>query len=200
MPRLSWRFRAPQTGRRLLPGPKASCCCICRAAHQPKICSTSSPRHQMGWAANSSRFLRAPGDRSLRAFAPHCPLDAQVGRRSQRVPQRRLPQEPADVYRLRRESARRRVSRIRPAEHGIRLFLSPTRAAKGITDIRVPAMPFGLGRGARKPVRMAAFWDGVSIRSVPSARRLSIILPTSSGNHRSCAASRASPTWISSAA
>ena len=44
-------------------------------------------------------------------------LDAQIGDRSQRVSQRRMPQEPADVHRLRRESCRTRSSAtaIRPA-------------------------------------------------------------------------------------
>ncbi len=39
----------------------------------------------------------------LRTSAAHGPLDAQDSGRSQRLPQRRLPQEPAHVHRLRRE-------------------------------------------------------------------------------------------------
>ena len=92
----------------------------------------------------------APGVESLRAAPADGPLDAQVGGRSQRVPQRGLSQEPADVYGLRREPAGRGVPRQRPAEHGVGLRLLGTRPAEGAADLCLSSLSAGLGRSAKK--------------------------------------------------
>ena len=111
------------------------------------------------------------GRRDLRAAAADGPLDAQVGDRPQRVSQRRLPQEPADVHRLRRQPARRGVSRQRSAQHGLGVRLSRARSAKGVADVCLSSLPARLGRDSQEG-RTARRLSGPPLRSVfaPSAR------------------------------
>ena len=130
--------------------------------------------------------IQRAGHRGLRAAAADGPLDAQIGGRPQRVPQRRLPQEPADVHRLRRQPAGRGISRQRPAQHGLGVRVPGARSAEGTADVRLSALSAGLGRSAEEG-RAARRISGPSLRSVfaPNARPTSTIRPTTSGTRRS---------------
>ena len=68
----------------------------------------------------------------------------------QRLPQWRLSQELADVYRVRRQPSRRGVPRQRSPQHGLGVCLCRARQAARTARVCLSSLPAGLGRSSQE--------------------------------------------------